>query len=101
MSLSASDLSYILGILGLLSIAWAIYSSVRTPQIDSDKVAIKLREDIDTLRDVVYEIKEKHLQSVEQDIKKLTDTIQQLSITVVKLSTIIDERIPKTKVSKK
>lgn len=101
MSLSASDLSYILGILGLLSIAWAIYNSVRTPQIDSDKVAIKLREDIDTLRDVVYEIKEKHLQSVEQDIKKLTDTIQQLSITVVKLSTIIDERIPKTKIIKK
>ena len=101
MSLSASDLSYILGILGIGGITFSIYNSFRTPQIDSDKIAVKLREDIDSLKSVVDEIKEKHLTSVENDIKKLTETIQQLSITVVKLSTIIDERIPKVRNTKK
>lgn len=101
MSLSAENVSYILGILGIGGIIFTAYNSFRAPQIDSDKTAIKLREDIDSLRAIVSEIKEKHLQSVEADIKKLTETIQQLSITVVKLSTIIDERIPKTRSTKK
>ena len=48
-----------------------------------------------TLERSVIEIREKHLLSVENDLKILNNTLQDLSRTVVKLSTIIDERIPK------
>lgn len=97
MILDAQNLSYIMGFLGLIGIIFAIYNSFRNPQIDNDKVTIRIREDIDTLKDAVAEIKEKHLVSVEKDMRQLAETIQQLSITVTKLSTIIDERIPKSK----
>ena len=96
MILDAQNLSYILGFLGLLGIIFAVYNSFKNPQIDADKTVLRLREDMDTLRDVVAEIKEKHLVSVEKDMRRLAEIIQQLSITVTKLSTIIDERIPKT-----
>lgn len=96
MILDAQNLSYILGFFGLLGIIFAVYNSFKNPQIDADKTILRLREDVDTLKDSVIEIKEKHLNAVEIDIRKLTDTIQQLSITVVRLGTIIDERIPKS-----
>ena len=97
MVLDAQNLSYVLGILGLISILLTAYNSYRNPQIDTDKTTLKLREDIDTLKEIVDEVKEKHLRAVEQDLRKLSDTIQQLSTTVVKLSTIIEERVPRLK----
>lgn len=100
MSLTVENISFILGVLGIGGAVFTIYNAYRNPQIDVDKTIIKLREDIDSLHTTVSEIKEKHLTSVENDIKKLTETIQQLSMTVVKLSTIIDERIPKTRSKK-
>lgn len=96
-TLDASTLSYILGFLGLIGIIFTIYNTFRNPQIKNDQATLKLREDFDSLRDVVDEIKEKHLASVEANIKELSQTIHDLTITVTRLSTVIDERIPKTK----
>lgn len=97
MILDATNISYILGVLGVIGIIFAVYNSFRNPQIEADKSTLKLREDLDSLRATVDEIKTKHLTTVEQNIKDLSKTIHDLAITVTRLSTIIDERIPKTK----
>ena len=94
-SLDSESLSYILGFLGLMGIIFSVYLSFRNPQIKSDKDVIKVREDLDSLSREVSEIKEKHLASVEANIEKLSSTIHDLALNVTRLSTIIDERIPK------
>ncbi len=85
----------IMFILGLIGIIVTVYKSLTAPQIQSDKVDIKMEDRLSTLEKVVIEIREKHLTSVEGDIKALNITIQDLAKNVVRLSTIIDERIPK------
>jgi hypothetical protein len=61
-----------------------------------EKDAIVLREDFDSLRREVGEIKDKHLASVENNIKGLSGSVHDLALNVTRLTTIIDERIPKT-----
>jgi peptidoglycan hydrolase CwlO-like protein len=91
--LTSSNITFGLGILGII---FAVYNSIKNPQIDSDKDIVRLRDDMNSLSEEVSEIKEKHLASVELNIKELASTIHDLSITVTRLSTIIDERIPRT-----
>jgi uncharacterized membrane protein (DUF106 family) len=81
--------------LSIIAIIFAVYNSFKKPQIDGEKIAITMREDINSLQKQIIEIKETHLRSVEADIKTLTTAVNELSKTVVRLSTIIDERIPK------
>lgn len=96
MILSPENISYILGVCGLLAIIFSVYNSFKNPQIKTDKDNVKLREDLDSLKIVVEEIKEKHLASVETNIKELSKSVHDLSLQVTRLTTIIDERIPKT-----
>ena len=95
MTLDASLISYILGLAGIVGVIFAVYNSYRNPQIKADKHSLKLREDLDNLKDVVDEIKEKHLASVEENIKGLSKSVHELALNVTRLSTVIDERIPK------
>lgn len=96
MQLTPETVGYLLGLGGLVSIIFTVYNSFKNPQINADKESIKMREDLDSLRKQVDEIKTTHLVTVEKNIGDLTKTIHDLSITVTRLSTIIDERIPKT-----
>lgn len=89
------DLTLILVILSICGIVFSIYLYFRNPQIKTDQVTLKLRDDVTDLQRQILEVKENHLKSVENDIKILTAAVTDLSKTVVKLSTIIDERIPK------
>ena len=84
-----------LTIFAVIGAIFSVYLHFKNPQIKNDQVSLKLREDIDSLQKIVSEVKEKHLVAVEQDMKALTSTINQLSLTVTRLSTVIDERIPK------
>ena len=81
--------------LGIVAIVFTVYNYFRNPQIRTDAVIIKLQEDFGSLQKQLIEVKETHLRQVENDIKILTAAVNELSKTVVKLSTIIDERIPK------
>lgn len=92
--LDTSTVSYILGIMGIVTILFTVFNYFRNPQIKTDQHTLKLREDLDSLSEIVYEIKEKHITGVETNIKDLSKTIHDLSLTVTRLSTIIDERIP-------
>lgn len=89
---TTSNIQFIITVGVLL---FAIFKGWNKPQNDLEKVNVKLREDVDSLAKAITEIKETHIRSVEQDIKALNTSINELSKTVVKLATIIDERIPK------
>lgn len=80
----------------VVGIFFNVYLHFRNPQIRTDQAALKLREDVDTLSKSLTEVREKHLVSVEKDLKDLAGTIHSLSLNVTRLSTVIDERIPKT-----
>jgi uncharacterized protein YpmB len=90
--LTPSNIVFILGIIGTI---FTIYSYFKNPQIKTEKDAISLTDKVATLEKTVTEIREKHLATVETDLRNLNTTLQKLSETVVRLSTIIDERIPK------
>lgn len=77
------------------SVVFAIFSYFRNPQIKTDQRNIRFDDRLTSVEKSVVEIREKHLISVEGDLKTLNATLQSLSETVVRLSTIIDERIPK------
>ena len=94
-SITASDLNLILAFCAFVSVLFGVYSYFRNPQIKTDGVIIKLQEDFNTMQKQVVELRETHLRAVENDLKLLTTAVNDLSKTVVKLSTIIDERIPK------
>lgn len=95
MSIDQNTITFVLGLAAVVSIIFHIYERFRNPQIKSDSDASKLRSDVEELKKVVSEIKETHLRTVENDIKNLTTSVNELSKTVVRLATIIDERIPK------
>ncbi len=81
--------------LGIIAVIFSIYNSFRNPQIKTDQITTRIQDDLKSLQKEVLEIKTSHLVSIEANMSKLSDTITSLSITVTRLSTIIDERIPK------
>lgn len=95
-SIGSTEIVLILGICNLIGIIFAVYSYFRNPQISTDKVLVTLQENYSNLQKQVTEIKETHLKAAENEIKTLTTAVNDLSKTVIKLSTIIDERIPRS-----
>lgn len=93
--LTGDTVSYFLGISGLIGIIFAVYNSFKNPQIKNDQDVIKLREDIESINKQVNEIKTSHLVTVEKNISELSKTIHDLALNVTRLSTIIDERMPR------
>lgn len=87
------------GVLFIITIAgtvFGIYHYFKKPQDQSEKNDIKLEDRIKAVEKELYEVKQTHLLAMEKDLKSLTDSVNELSRTVVRLSTIIDERIPKS-----
>ena len=85
----------VFGGIGLFGTVFTIYSYFKNPQIKTDQTTITLSSDVTELKKQITEIRETHLRNVEKDMKDLTAAVNDLSKTVVRLSTIIDERIPK------
>jgi hypothetical protein len=94
-AINATDLTLILSVLSFFGVVFGVYSYFRNPQISADKMILTLQENYATLQKQVVEIKETHLKAAENDIKVLTTAVNDLSKTVIRLSTIIDERIPR------
>lgn len=85
----------IMFVIGLMGIVFTIYNYFKNPQIKTDQETISLKSEITVLKGEIKEIKETHLRTLEGEIKNLNSSVNQLSGTVIKLATIIDERIPK------
>lgn len=96
-TISTTTINVILGIIAIFSTVFAVFAYFKNPQIRTDKETASLKEEVENMKKSISEIKETHIKNVEQDIKNLNLAINDLSKTVVKLATIIDERIPKLK----
>lgn len=94
--------------LGLLSVIFTVYNYFKTPQIRSDKLdalleqKVKLTNESNDRRfnDMQTNIKEafslatNHTHTVEMSVNKLVDTVEMMGKDIVKLQTIIQERLP-------
>lgn len=96
-TISTTTINVILGIIAIFSTVFAVFAYFKNPQIKQDQDKISMQAEIDELKRDIKEVKETHIKNVEQDMKILNKNISDLSITVTRLSTIIDERIPKVK----
>lgn len=83
-----------------------LFSKLRSPQIKSDKENAVLKENLEEVRremstmkttfaSELLEIKTTHIEGINKEIKDLTATLGKLSNDITRLSTILDERIPK------
>lgn len=95
MQIDQQSLNFILAIVAGISIVLSVYRSIRNPQIKSESAANSLQIEMAALKKEVKDLKETDLHSLKLEIKGLSDSNVELSKTVVKLATIIDERIPK------
>ncbi len=84
----------------VISIVFNVYQYFKKPQDKQELDGIKLTDRVATLEKEINEMRQTHLVAMEKDIKELSGSVQNLSLTVAKLSTIIDERIPKGTFSK-
>ncbi len=81
----------------ILGTIFGIYNYFKRPQDKSEKDGIRLSDRVTNIEKELKEVRETHLLAMEKDLKALTDSVHQLSLTVTKLSTVIDERIPRVK----
>lgn len=90
------NLTLLLGFLSFLGIIFTVYNYFRNPQIKTDQTTLGLENKFIDLQRQFNELKETHLRKLEGDLTLLTGVVNKLSESVVRLSTIIDERIPKS-----
>lgn len=95
MEITQTTITFALALIALISVLFTVYHYFRNPQIKTDQVTVRLKDDIIALKKEILEIRETHLRAVEADVKMLTTSVNELSKTVVRLSVIIEERIPR------
>lgn len=86
---------YIMFGLTLGGIAFAIYRSYRDPQANSDKVDAVTEVRITMLQEGLTKIMTNHLPHMDAKIEDIHHDIAMLKESVVRLTTVIEERIPR------
>ena len=96
-------------VIGILAILFSVYNYFRNPQIKSEKVdalldqKVKFTNEINDRRFIevqnninkAFELAQNHTHSVEMSVNKLVDKVNDIGKDIIKLQTIIEERIPK------
>lgn len=98
LQISTSTVSLIIAIIAILGSIFSVFFYFQKPQIALEKRVGKNEDDISDLQKQISIIKDDHSKNTEimqKDIKELTNSVNELSKTVVRLATIIEERIPK------
>lgn len=90
--LSPANVTFALGIIGLLFTA---YNYLRNPQITADKTDALLVQQLSILQKDVANLRDNHVHTLDIRLDQTNDAISKLALEVTRLSTIIDERIPK------
>lgn len=85
----------ILTVLSISGIGFGIFNYFRNPQISLEKGEGLMAMSITQLQKDVTNIRDNHLHTMDVKIDDQGKSIRDLSIEVTKLSTIIDERIPR------
>lgn len=92
-SVIASTLLFILGLGGTV---FTIYNHFRDPDIKADKTDALLTLEIQNIKTSLANLKDNHIHSLELAQLNTNQSIKSLEISVAKLQTIIDERIPRS-----
>lgn len=82
-------------LIGLIGVIFTVYTYFRDPQVKSEKTDAINALQIDTLEQNLKAVMENHLPHIDQRLNSLHDSINTTNQNVVRLATIIDERIPK------
>ncbi len=104
--LSPSNIVFILGLLGVL---FSVFNYFRNPQIQSDKVDALMEQQMKWFTEATEKRfnsmqqnfdslllqSNNHIHTVDTKVDKLHGIVEQTSKEVVKLGTIIEERIPR------
>jgi hypothetical protein len=91
-------IQFVIEVFTLLAIIFAIYKYFRNPDERAEKAICLLKEQIlyeRKITDKALETQQNCLHSLEKEIINQKNEILKLNNTVIKLSTIIEERIPK------
>lgn len=97
-TISPAIIGMIVGLISILGSVFAIFFYFQKPQIALEKRVQSLEEENRNLSRDFEVMKAAHLEnngSMQKEMKELTTAVNDLGKTVVRLSTIIDERIPK------
>lgn len=90
--LTPSNILFFLAIMGLV---FTVFRYFRDPQVDSEKYDALLGLQVKGLQDNVTLILSNHLPHIDQRLESLRKDLTQMNESLVKLATIIDERVPK------
>ena len=95
--------------LGIIGVIFSVYNSFKTPQIDSEKKDALLAQQVqwnieanerrfselqNSIKDA-FLLAQNHTHTVQVQVESLTKQINEMNISVTRLSTIINERLPK------
>lgn len=93
--MSAETIQSIIPIITLAGTVFAVYFYFRKPQEQSEKTDIVIGKEIEYLKLSLTNLKDNHIHTLENDIKSLQTAVQNVKLSVERLSTIIEERIPR------
>jgi len=111
--LTSETLNYILGIIALASVVFTIWNSVKKPQTETEEKAALLSQQVTLERegnnqkfqdlgirlDKAFELAQNHTHSVSVQVEGLAALVNNMNISmskdITRLSTIIQERLPK------
>lgn len=85
---------YILGF-SILTAAFVVFRYFKDPQVKSDQNDALLEQSVSQLQKDFANVRDNHLHTIDTKLDQTTLRVNELAIQVAKLSTIIDERIPR------
>lgn len=77
------------------TVVFAVYLYFRKPQINSEIKESEFTSRLNTFREELINLRDNHVHSLEIKIDTANTNIAKVSNEITKLSTIIEERIPK------
>ena len=96
--ISSTTIGMIGGIIAIGGTIFTIFFYFQRPQLALEKRVATLEDDLKNTHKEIEIIRATHLEnngSIQKEMKELTKSVTDLSLTVNTLSTIINERIPK------
>lgn len=90
--LTPSNITFVIG---LLTVIFSVYLYFRSPQVTLEKSDLMITANINQLQKDLANLRDNHIHTLDNQIQETNKALSLLTIEVAKLSTIIDERLPK------
>ena len=89
------DYATILSALGVLGVAFGVFSYFKDPQVKLEKGEGLMSMSINQLQKDLANLRDNHLHTLEVKMDEMRSDISKMSIEITRLGTIIEERIPR------